>query len=74
MAGVEGEADVLDERRRAGRRPAVDARVGEGEMADLHRWRHRAWPPAVAGGGAVERWCVLVGGEEGRRVAARRVV
>lgn len=43
LAGVEGEADVLDERRRAGRRAAVDARVGEGEVADLNRWRHRSW-------------------------------
>lgn len=49
LTGVEGEADVLNERRRARRGPAVDARVGEGEIPDLHRWRHGAWLPAVAG-------------------------
>jgi hypothetical protein len=43
LAGVEGEADVLDERWRAGWRAAVDAGVGEGEVVDLNRWRHRSW-------------------------------
>lgn len=48
MAGVEEEADVLDKRRRAGRRATIDARVGEGEVADLHRWRHRGWGTLAA--------------------------
>lgn len=67
LAGVEGEADVLDERRRAGRRAAVDARVGEGEVVDLNRWRHwNGWlgPPSPRSGHRrtrssvwlVERW------------------
>lgn len=75
MAGVEGEADVLDERRRAGRRAAVDARVGEGEVADLHRWRHRGlsprWPEEEEGEGLL--WLVRAEEEEERSVAGRRV-
>ena len=49
LTGFEGEADVLDERRCSGGRLSVDSRIGEGEIPDLHRWRHGAWLPAVAG-------------------------
>ena len=67
LAGVEGEADVLDKRRRAGRRAAVDARVGEGEVADLHRWRHRGLGAARSGGRRSRGWSWSRGERERER-------
>ena len=71
MAGVEGEADVLDKRRRAGRRAAVDARVGEGEVADLHRWRHRGLGAARSGGRRSRDWSWSRGERERERETER---
>ncbi|RVW97920.1 hypothetical protein CK203_021333 [Vitis vinifera] len=37
VAGVESEREVADQRRRSGRRLAVDSLVGESQIVDLHR-------------------------------------